>query len=65
VGQRLVPFIAKAGAADLDTLKELIEDGRITPVIERTYALHEAAEAIRHLETGHARGKIVITVADS
>jgi len=43
-------------------LKELIEAGKVTPVIDRTYPLGEAPEAIRYLEAGHARGKIVITV---
>jgi NADPH:quinone reductase-like Zn-dependent oxidoreductase len=43
-------------------LKELIEGGKLTPVIDRIYPLGEAAEAIRHLEQGHARGKIVIRV---
>jgi NADPH:quinone reductase-like Zn-dependent oxidoreductase len=65
VGQRLVPFIAKPESSDLGELKKLIEDGAITPVIDRTYPLSEVPEAIRYLETGHARGKVVVTVADS
>ena len=47
---------------DLLTLKELIEAGKVTPVIDRTYPLGEAAEAVRYLAQGHARGKVVITV---
>jgi NADPH-dependent curcumin reductase CurA len=43
-------------------LKELLEDGKITPVIDRTYPLSEVPEAIRYLEEGHAQGKVVITV---
>ena len=43
------------------TLKELVEAGKITPVIDRTFPLSEAAEALRYLQAGHARGKIVIT----
>ena len=43
-------------------LKELIEAGRITPVIDRTYPLSEVPEAIRYLEEGRAQGKVVITV---
>jgi NADPH:quinone reductase-like Zn-dependent oxidoreductase len=43
-------------------LKELIEAGKLTPVIDRTYPLSEAPKAIRYLEAGHARGKVVITV---
>jgi NADPH:quinone reductase-like Zn-dependent oxidoreductase len=62
VSQNLVPFLAKNNKADLLVLKELIEAGKITPVIDRSYPLSEAAEAIRYLEQGHARGKVVITV---
>jgi NADPH:quinone reductase-like Zn-dependent oxidoreductase len=47
---------------DLAFLKELLESGKVMPVIERRYALSETTEAIRYLEEGHARGKIVITV---
>jgi NADPH:quinone reductase-like Zn-dependent oxidoreductase len=47
---------------DLVTLKELIEDGKVTPVIDRSYPLSETPEAFRYLGEGHARGKIVITV---
>jgi NADPH:quinone reductase-like Zn-dependent oxidoreductase len=62
VGQRLVPFEAKPSARDLETLTGLIEAGTISPVIDRTYPLRETAAAIRYLEQGHARGKVVITV---
>ncbi len=62
VSQRLRPFLARPNQADLHALKELIEAGRVTPVIDRTYPLSEAPEAIRYLEEGHARGKVVITV---
>jgi NADPH:quinone reductase-like Zn-dependent oxidoreductase len=62
VGQRLLPFLAKIRKEDLLALKELVENGKIRPVIDRTYSLREAPEAIRYLETGHARGKTVITV---
>jgi len=65
VGQQLVPFIAKRSADDLRVLKGLIEDGKVTPVIDRTYALPEAPDAIRYVEEGHTRGKVVITVSDS
>ncbi len=53
---------AKPNIRDLVFVKELIEAGKVTPVIDRRYALHEVAEAIRYLERGHARGKVVITV---
>ena len=45
------------------TLKELIEAGKLTPVIDRIYPLSEAPQAIRYLEQGHTRGKIVLTVS--
>ena len=48
---------------DLVALRELIESGRITPVIDRTYSLSETPEAIRYLEEGHTRGKVVITTS--
>ena len=47
---------------DMLVLKELIESGKVTPVIDRSYPLAEVPEAIRYLEEGHARGKVVITV---
>jgi NADPH:quinone reductase-like Zn-dependent oxidoreductase len=60
--QRLRPLVSKERSEDLLVLKELIEAGRVTPVIDRTYPLREAPEAIRYLEEGHARGKVVIRV---
>ena len=62
VGQRLGAFLAKQSREDLQAVRELIEQGKLSPVIDRTYPLRETPEAIRHLEQGHARGKIVITV---
>jgi NADPH:quinone reductase-like Zn-dependent oxidoreductase len=52
----------KPNREDLQFLKQLIETGKLTPVIDRTYPLAEVPEAIRYLEEGHARGKVVITV---
>ena len=63
VSQKLGSFLAKANKEDLQSLKELIEAGDVTPVIDRTYSLSETPEAVRYLEEGHARGKVVITVA--
>ena len=60
--QALRPVVAKERSEDLVVLKDLIEAGKVTPVIDRAYPLREAPEAIRHLEQGHARGKVVITV---
>jgi NADPH:quinone reductase-like Zn-dependent oxidoreductase len=62
VSQRLLPFLAKLRTKDMVFLTELIEAGKVTPVIGRTYPLSEASDAIRHVETGHARGKTLITV---
>ena len=55
-------MMARASKDDLALLAELMEQGKMTPVIDKTYKLSEAAEAMRHLETGRARGKIVIQV---
>jgi NADPH:quinone reductase-like Zn-dependent oxidoreductase len=62
VSQKLGTFVAKAKREDLQFVKELIEAGKVEPVIDRTYSLSEVPEAIRYLEEGHARGKVVITV---
>jgi NADPH:quinone reductase-like Zn-dependent oxidoreductase len=62
VGQKLGMFVNKENHEDLMVLKELIESGKVTPVIDRTYPLEDAPEAIRYLEGGHARGKVVITI---
>jgi NADPH:quinone reductase-like Zn-dependent oxidoreductase len=62
VGQKLGTFVNKENHEDLLVLKELTESGKITPVIDRTYPLSEVPEAMRYLEAGHARGKVVITV---
>jgi len=62
VRQRLAPVGAKVSKEDLLVLRQLIEDGKLTPVIDLTFAFGEAAEALRYLEAGHARGKVVITV---
>jgi NADPH:quinone reductase-like Zn-dependent oxidoreductase len=62
VSQKLGTFVNKENHEDLLVLKELIESGKLTPVIDRTYPLAEVPEAIRYLEGGHARGKVLITV---
>jgi NADPH:quinone reductase-like Zn-dependent oxidoreductase len=63
VHQKLTTFISGENHDDLIVLTELIEAGKITPVIDRTYSLSEVGKAIRYVEEGHARGKVVITVA--
>ena len=62
VRHNLRNFISVENKGDLLVLKELIESGKVTPVIDRTYPLREAPDAIRYLEDGHARGKVVIKV---
>ncbi len=63
VSQKLVPFfLAKVNQDDLRLICELIETGKVMPVIDRRYKLTEVPDAIRYLEEGHARGKVVIVV---
>jgi len=62
LSQKLRPMLAAVRREDLQVLKELIEAGKVAPVIDRTYPLAEAAAAIRHLEGGKARGKVVLSV---
>jgi NADPH:quinone reductase-like Zn-dependent oxidoreductase len=60
VSQKLGTFVASENHEDMLVLKELIESGKVTPVIDRTYPLSEVPEAIRYLEEGRAKGKVVI-----
>jgi NADPH:quinone reductase-like Zn-dependent oxidoreductase len=62
VSQNVVPYMTKRSKDDLVFLKELLEAGKVTPVIDRRYPLTEVPEAIRYLEQGHAQGKVVIIV---
>ena len=64
VSQTLVTFIAKPNKDDLESLTALIEAGQVRPVVDRTYPLSDVAAAMRYLEEGHTRGKIVITVPE-
>jgi len=61
--QKMGFFLAKVNQEDLVCLKALLEAGKIVPVIDRRYPLSETAEAVRYLQEGHARGKVIITVA--
>ena len=60
--QQLKPFTSVGKREDLLTLADLLAAGQVTPVIDRTYPLDEAAGALRYVAAGHTRGKVVITV---
>jgi len=60
--QRLTMLISRQRRADLETLARLIEAGQLTPVIDKTYPLDQAPDAMRYLQAGHARGKLVLAV---
>ena len=62
VGQKLGTFVSRENHEDMIVLKELIQAGKVTPVIDRTYPLSEVSAAIRYMREGRARGKLVITV---
>ncbi len=61
-GQRMRPVVAKETRADLEVLRKLTEERKVTPVVGRTFALNESTDAIRYVEQGHSTGKIVITL---
>jgi NADPH:quinone reductase-like Zn-dependent oxidoreductase len=63
VSQKLLMFMAKLSQEDLTVMRDLMAAGKVTPVIDRCYRLSQVPEAIRYLEAGHARGKVVITPA--
>jgi NADPH:quinone reductase-like Zn-dependent oxidoreductase len=62
VHQKFLMFIADLNQRDLNALRQLIQAGKVTPVIDRSYSLSEVPAALRYLELGHARGKVVISV---
>jgi len=62
VTQKLGILTAKENGADLSVLRELVESGKVTPAVDRTYPLSETAAAIRYFQDGNVRGKIVITL---
>jgi NADPH:quinone reductase-like Zn-dependent oxidoreductase len=64
-GRKMGFMMAKMNKKDLLSLKELLETGKVVPVIDRRYPLSEVADALRYLEEGHARGKVIITVDDN
>ena len=58
-----MPFLARVRQSDLLVLKELVEAGKLCPLIDREYALSETAEAVRYVGNGQARAKVVINVS--
>ena len=60
--QRLKPFLSVGKRSDLLALADLLATEQVRPVIDRTYPLHEAADALRHVGAGHTRGKVIVTV---
>jgi NADPH:quinone reductase-like Zn-dependent oxidoreductase len=62
VGHKLATFICSENHEDLIVLKQLIAAGKVAPAIDRTFPLSEVPKAIRYMQDGHVRGKVVITV---
>ena len=62
VSQRLRPLPSRENRQELLAVTGLIEDGKLTPIVDRTYSLADTADGLRHVEQGHARGKVVVTV---
>lgn len=62
ISQKITLFVTKPNRGDLQMLADLMQAGRVTPAIDRCYPLSEAAAALRYLESGHAHGKVVVTM---
>jgi NADPH:quinone reductase-like Zn-dependent oxidoreductase len=62
--QKMIPFVANPTRSDLIFLKDLLEAGKLKPVIDRRYSLEQVPDAIRYLEGGHVKGKLIITVKE-
>ena len=62
VSQKFISYIAQFNKKDMMVLADLMQSGKMTPVIDRTYKLSEVPAALRYLEQGHARGKVVVTL---
>jgi NADPH:quinone reductase-like Zn-dependent oxidoreductase len=64
-GQTVTNLTAAPNADDLSFVKDLIEVGKVTPVIDRTYPLENTAEAVRHVGAGHAAGKVIVCIKET
>jgi NADPH:quinone reductase-like Zn-dependent oxidoreductase len=62
VSQKMGMMLAELNQKDLTILGDLMQAGKVTPVIDKTYPLHDTPAAIRYMQDGHARGKVVITI---
>jgi len=62
ISQKMGMMLAELNQKDLTILADMMQSGTVKPVIDRTYPLSQIADAIRYLEQGHARGKVIITV---
>ena len=62
--KKMIPFIASPKKNDLIYLKDLLESGKLKPVIDRRYTLEQVSDAIRYLEEGHVKGKLIINVKE-
>ena len=62
VSQKFMTFLARLNKEDLAILGDLMREGKMTPVIDKTYKLNDVRAALTYLETGHARGKVVVTL---
>jgi len=65
VSQKFITYISQFNKQDMTFLADLMQSGKMTPVIDRTYKLNQTADALRYLEQGHARGKVVINLDDA
>ena len=63
VSQKMTFMLAQSNGEDLNVLRDLMQTGKVTPVIDRRYPLSETAQAVSYLEQGHAKGKVIITVS--
>jgi NADPH:quinone reductase-like Zn-dependent oxidoreductase len=60
--QQAKPFISKYRQSDGEALKSLVEDGKLSPLMDQSFPLDEGADAVAHVATGHAQGKTTITM---
>jgi NADPH:quinone reductase-like Zn-dependent oxidoreductase len=62
VGQHLRRYLSVPNGADLEVLRQLVESGKLRPIVDRTLPLRDTAQGLAYIEAGHARGKVVVTL---